>query len=271
MENQSSEEKEDLAKKNIRNSVIICRKNNELSLEEEKKSYKKRSSSMYFKIPKNFVPKLKPIETIICPSPINLNQESSSKSPEKINNNKKNISSFSPHKDLKLKPIKLIYSKKRRSSKNLNIEEETHETEAISDCEDKSRKVTLMDSDSESSSSDFEEEYKNKKNKIDILKNINFIREKMIMIKKNYILNETIFDDSNIRNRFAQKKLNQYKNIYQQKYIDRITRNKKINTNPLEDIKYRRKSFNVKQRYVSTILGFLENNNIRNSLNSNGK
>ena len=39
----------------------------------------------------------------------------------------------------------------------------------------------------------------------------------------------------------------------------------------LDSIKNRTRSFNIKQRYVSTILGFLEKNNSTNSLNSNGK
>ena len=39
----------------------------------------------------------------------------------------------------------------------------------------------------------------------------------------------------------------------------------------IREIKYRTKSFNIKQRYVPTILGFLEKNNSANSLNSTGK
>ena len=266
-----SVEKEEIKKKKLRHSVIIIHKKNDLSLEGEKKGYIKRSSSMSLNIPKNFVPKLKPKETIICPSPINLNLQPTSKITEKNNNNKIYISN--PHKDLIIKPIKLFYAKKRnlrKSSNILNIDEETHETEAISEREGRPRKVSLWDSDSESSNYGFEEDDKNKKDKIDILKNINFIREKMIMIKRNSIRNDNINDDSTISNRYALKRLNQYKTIYHQKFIDRIKRNKNMNLNLSKPIN-RTKSFHAKQRYVPTILGFLENNKNRNSLNSTGK
>ena len=92
----------------------------------------------------------------------------------------------------------------------------------------------------------------------------------MIMIKRNSIRNDNIFDDSNINNKYAIKRLNQYKKIYQQKFIDRVRRNKNMSFNQLNPIN-RTKSFNTKQRYVPTILGFLENNKNRNSLNSSGK
>ena len=90
----------------------------------------------------------------------------------------------------------------------------------------------------------------------------------MTIIRKNSIKNE--YDDSNIGNNYASKKLNQHKNIYQQKCTDE-RKNKNLIENNLNSIKNRTRSFNIKQRYVSTILGFLEKNNSTNSLNSNGK
>ena len=268
---QSSDEEK--FEKTMHSSVNCFHKKNDLSFEEEKKCYRKRSSSMSLNLPKNFVPKLKPVKTIICPSPINLNQKSPPKIQEiKNNNNLLYISSSNPQEDLNVKPIKYIYSRKRnlrKSSKILNIEEETHETEAKSDCEDKPRKI-IVDSDSESSKSDSEKVEKN--NKIDLLKNINILRERMIIIRQNSFCNDNIYDDSSIsNNKYAQKRLYPYKNIYQQKFIDKFKKSKNMNLNPLKSIKYRTKSFNIKKRYVTTILGFLEKNNSTNSLNSNGK
>ena len=65
------------------------------------------------------------------------------------------------------------------------------------------------------------------------------------------------------------KRFNNFKNINQPNLINTIKKKKILN--PLKKIKYRTKSFNIKQRYVSTILGFLEENSSTNSLNSNGK
>lgn len=257
MENNSSEEEH--FERSLHNSVNVFHKKNDLSFEEDKKSYRKRSSSMSLNAPKDFVPKLKPVKSIICPSPINLNQP--------INPDKKNIKdsglSIDRHDDFNLKPIKCIFSKrrKRKSMKIIKIEEETHETEAISDCEDKSKKVTIIFTDSDTSNSNEEDNSKN--NKFDFLKNINFMREKMIYIRKNSLYNDNIYDDSSIGNTL--------KNIYQQKFITKLRRNKNMFLKPLKSIKYRTKSFNYKQTHVSTILGFLEKNNSSNSVNSNGK
>ena len=93
----------------------------------------------------------------------------------------------------------------------------------------------------------------------------------MIIIRKNSICNENIYDDSEIEKIYAIKRLYQEKNISQQKFIDKIRRNKDMNINPLRSIKSRTRSFKIQQRYVPTILGFLEKNNSTNSLNSNGK
>ena len=84
----------------------------------------------------------------------------------------------------------------------------------------------------------------------------------MMLIRKNSIYNENIFDDSNIGNNF---RLYQSSNIYPNKRINKNTIDK------IRSIKYRTKSFSIKQRYVPTILGFLEKNNSANSLNSSEK
>lgn len=268
MENQSSDDNEQIETSVMHSSVNFFRRNNNLFIEEGKKGLKKRSSSMLLNS-KNFVPRLKPIKTIICPSPINLNQKSPPTIPE--NQNTISTASIDSQNELNLKPIRYIYSRrknnKKKSFKFLNIEEETY---AISDNEDNSKNLGEIHSDSSSSKSDYESEsktrYKKSKNNYNI-KNINLMRKKMEQIKKSFV-NDNLNDDSTIENRFIKKKLNEYKNIGQQNFISRIRQNRNFN---LKMIKYRTKSFNIKQRYVSTILGFLEKNNSTNSLNSNGK
>lgn len=99
---------------------------------------------MSLNLPKDFVPKLKPIQTVICPSPINLNQKSPPAVPEKIVNMGIPCSKFYPPKDVNLKPIKCIYLRRRNKKRSSKIiEEETHETEAISDCEDKPKNLII--------------------------------------------------------------------------------------------------------------------------------
>ena len=268
MDAKSSEE-EEVEMGRFHSSVNYFQKKKPLSFEENKKGYLKRSSSMSLNMPKIYAPKIKPIKANICPSPISLNRKVSP-SPKANNNNKIPSLSLNQKKENNLNPIKYIFCRKKnlRKSNKFMIEEETHETEAISDCEDKSKKIPLAFSDSDSSKSDIE----NKDNgKNDIINNINIIREKMIIIRKNSICNENIYDDSEIEKIYAIKRLYQEKNIYQQKFIDKIRRNKDMNINPLRSIKSRTRSFKIQQRYVPTILGFLEKNNSTNSLNSNGK
>ena len=257
MNNLSSDEDEYIDKP-LRSSVNFSHASRLLSYEEEKKEYRKRSSSMSLNLPKDFVPKLKPIQTVICPSPINLNQKSPPAIPEKIVNMGNACSKFYPPKDVNLKPIKCIYLRRRNKKRSSKIiEEETHETEAISDCEDKPKKLNLIFSDSDDSINGDNDDLSKRK-----IKNIKILREKMMLIRKKYIYNDNIFDDSNIGKNYR---------IYQS---SNICLNKRINKNNLDKIraiKYRTKSFNIKQRYVRTILGFLEKNNSANSLNSTGK
>ena len=93
----------------------------------------------------------------------------------------------------------------------------------------------------------------------------------MAKLRKRLKSNENLLDDSDIDNHFVGKRLNQYQNIRQRTFIKEIRRKKNFGLNPLRKIKYRTKSFNMKSKYVSTILGFLEKNNSANSFNSNGK
>lgn len=260
MNNPSSDEDEYIDMP-MRSSVNYSHTNRLLSFEEEKKEYRKRSSSMSLNLPKDFVPKLKPIQTVICPSPINLNQKSPPTKPEKIENMGVPCSKFYPPKDVNLKPIRCIYLRRRNKKRSSKIiEEETHETEAISDCEDKPKKFNYIYSDSDDSMNGDEDDLNKRK-----IKNLKILREKMMLIRKNSIYNDNIFDDSNIGKNY---RLYQPSNIYSNR---RINKNIIDRVDKLRSIKYRTKSFNIKQRYVPTILGFLEKNNSANSLNSTEK
>jgi len=274
MEQKESEEELMMDTLNMHSSVNFFTSQNTLSLEEGEEEkrlrYRKRSSSMsILKIPKNFVPKLKPIQTIICPSPINLNQKPPVPPPPEIQSTTISTASFDSQNDLNLKPIRCIYSRKKKQKKSfkfLNIEEETY---AMSDNEDNSKNIYKIYSDSES---DEEDNNINNYNKIDILNNINLMREKMTKIKRSSKYNnDNLFDDSNIDNRYLAKSLGQYKNLCYPKNIIKTIKTHNMNLNRLRSMKIRTKSFNIKQRYVPTILGFLEKSSSTNSLNSNDK
>jgi hypothetical protein len=276
MERKESEE-ELMETLNLHSSVNFFTKKNTLSLEggeEEKRlKYRKRSSSMsIMKIPKNFVPKLKPIKTVICPSPINLNQKAPIVPIPEIQSTTISTASFDSQNDLNQKPIKCIYSRKRKPKKKsfkfLNIEEETY---AMSDKEDNSKNICKIYSDSDTSKSEEEDNNITNYKKINILNNINLMREKMTKIKRNSIYNDNLFDDSNIDNHYLVKSLGQYKNICHPKDIIKMRKNHNMNLNRLRSMKIRTKSFSIKQRYVPTILGFLEKSSSANSLNSNDK
>lgn len=275
MEQKESEE-ELMDTLNLHSSVNFFTNKNKLSLEggeEEKRlKYRKRSSSMsLLKIPKNFVPKLKPIQTIICPSPINLNQKAPIFPVPEIQRTTISTASFDSQNDLNLKPIRCIYSRKKKQKKSfkfLNIEEETY---AISDNEDNSKNIYKLYSDSDTSKSEEEDNNLTNFKKINFLNNINLMREKMTKIKRNSKYNDNLFDDSNIDNHYLVKSLGQYKNLCHPKNIIKERKNHNMNLNRLRSMKIRTKSFNIKQRYVPTILGFLEKSSSANSLNSNDK
>ena len=275
MEQKESEE-ELMDTLNLHSSVKFFINKNKLSLEggeeEKRMKYRKRSSSMsLLKIPKNFVPKLKPIQTIICPSPINLNQKAPIVPVPEIQLTTISTASFDSQNDLNLKPIRCIYSRKKKQKRSfnfLNIEEETY---AMSDNEDNSKNIYNLYSDSDTSKSEEEDNNITNYKKINFLNNINLMREKMTKIKRNSKYNDNLFDDSNIDNHYLVKNLGQYKNLCHPKNIIKERKNHYMNLNRLRSMKIRRKSFNIKQRYVPTILGFLEKSSSANSLNSNDK
>ena len=180
--------------------------------------------------------------------------------------------SFDSQNDSNLNIIKKNNTRRYRPKKSfkfLNIEEETY---AISDCENTSKKGLIIYSDSDSSKGDDESDNNNNLNKYnkidDFFNNIKIMRKKMAKIRKSFN-NQNLLDDSNIDNHFVGKRFNHFKNINQDNLINIIKKKKLLN--PLKKIKYRTKSFSIEQRYVSTILGFLEKNSRTNSLNSNGK
>ena len=269
----NKEEEQKLERTMMHSSVNIFKKRNTMILKEEAKNILKRSSSVLLTIPSNFVPKLKPIQDNICPSPIILDQKCPPELPE--NNEIEKMDLFPPFNlHVNEKPIKTIYSKKTilKNVKIINIEEENHETEAISDGEDRSLKITLFNSSSSSDNSKNLENNDEEKfqKEINLLKNIKTIREKMTIIRK-YSIRENVLDDSNIDNSYTKSKFSENKNIYQQKFISKVRKNKNMYDNPLKFNKNRTKSIEIQPRYVSTILGFLEKNKSSNSFKSNDK
>ena len=271
---EDEDEDDKIDNKIMHSSVNFFRKKNTISLEKDNKGFKKRSSSMLLK--KNFAPKLRPLKTNICPSPINLNQ----KSPQYISNESQNLtistSSFDSQNDWSSKPIKILYSKRKptkKSFKIINIEEEAL---AVSDYEDNSKKDTKNAYESDSSSDDeFDKDKDNIKTKFckkkNNIPNLNIMRKKMIETKKHFSFNSNLLDDFDINKRNKYKVLNQYKNIEKKTFINKERKNKYLVPNSLGKIKYRTKSFNVKTNFVTSILGFLEKNNSTNSFKSNGK
>ena len=270
MENSISEEVK-INNINLQNSINHLIRTNNLSFSEENDlSLRNRSCSMSINFPKNFVPKLKPIKTVLCPSPINLMQNSQITEVQNTSSSSFNES----QKDINLKQSKYLYSNKakKKSLKIMNIEEETRECEAMSDNEDKSKKVNILYSDSDASDNDDGggESSSERGGMVGgIVHNIKIIRQKMMRIRKNSVCNESMIDDSNIDSGL---RLSRYKYISSQRFIDKIKKIKNMYLNPIEiSNKYRTKSFSAKQDYVSTILGFLERSHSSLSLNSNEK
>ena len=271
MENKAPFEDDEIDNKIMHSSVNYFRIKNTISLEKDKKGFKKRSSSMLLK--NNFVPKLKPIKSNICPSPINLNQKIPPHVPNEVQNLTISTSSFDSQNDLNSNSIKILYSKRKptkKSFKIINIEEEAL---ALSDYEDNSKKDFKNQYESDSSSDDeFNNDKDNIKTKLNRIKtnvqNINIMRKRMKEIKNHFPFNNSLLDDSDINN---YKSLNQYKNIGQKTFMNKERKNRNLIPNYLGMIKYRTKSFHVNVNYVTSILGFLEKNNSTNSLKSNGK
>ena len=277
MENKPPNEDDKIDNKIMHSSVNYFRKKNTLSLEKDKKGLKKRSSSMLLK--NNFVPKLKPIKANICPSPINLNQKSPPQVPNEAQNLTISTASFDSQNDLNSKPIKILYSKRKKPKKSFKIINIEEEALAKSDYEDNSKKESKNEYESESSSDDEIDNDKDNNNNIKTkftkiknnIKNINIMRKKMIEFKRNFPFNSSFLDDSDINKRNKEKVLNKYKNIGQKNFLDKERKSRNLIPNHLGMIKYRTKSFHVNANFVTSILGFLEKNNSTNSLKSNGK
>lgn len=260
MENSISEEVK-INEINLHNSINHLIRTNNLSFTEENdSSWRIRSCSMSLNYPKKFVPKLKPIKTVLCPSPINLTQNSSIAEVQNTSSSTFNES----QKDLNSMQSKYLYSNKakKKSFKIMNIEEETRECEAMSDNEDKSKKINnILYSDSDTSENDDGGgDNNNGRGGVvgGLVHNIKFIRQKMIRIRNNSVCNESMIDDSNIDSGL---RLSRYKYICAQKFIDKIKTSNKSRT----------KSFSAKQNYIPTILGFLERSHSSLSLSSNEK
>ena len=237
----SSDDEEQLSVRKFYCTInCFSKKNDDLSVEEEKKVKRRRSSSIKLK---NLVPKLKPINTVICPSPIELNQKVPHPPPVLLSTQFALVSTISYYPEDKLLKNE-SKEKKTKKSLKMNIEEDKC---SISDYGDSSKKIPVACSDSEISYND--NKCDENKNKFSILKNINRMRAKMTQIKRKIVFNDKIFDDVDIK--FC-------KNFMK----------KTISSKSLKMINYKTKRFSLQKKYVSTILGFLEKNRSVNSLNT---
>lgn len=229
---------------------------NNLIMEIDKINQKKRCSSASVNYPKIFAPQIKPIKAILCPSPILLD-EKPPKFIKEVQNTTISTSSFDSKNEFKRIKIKSKISIKLISEK----------VYPISDCEEDVKKGKIINSDSDSSKNGEKENtiinLKNK-NKINY---INKMRIKMKNIRKNSI-NDVIFDDSNIGRSCREKAL--HKNI-KITLSNKLRSHKNKNLYPLNNLRYRNKSFSSKTSCIPTILGFLERNKSSSSLNSMGK
>ena len=250
-----------------RTSIKLIRPKNYLIMELDSKNNKKRSSSASINLPKNFVPKLKPIKAKILPSPILLNEKSPPKITQEIQNTTMSTSSFDSKHEFKKIRIKI-----KKSIKLIN-----EKVYSMSDCEynDKNKRNYINESDSSKSGEEID-----KNNNINInikLRNknqnqnsINTMRLRMTNIRKNYIKNNNVFDDTNLGKNFKEKTYHIFKNI-QSSFINKFENNRNKNLYSLDSIRYRNKSHHVRTNYIPTILGFLERNKSSTSLNSMGK
>lgn len=246
-----------------RPSIKLIRPKNNLIMELDSKNNKKRSSSASINLPKNFVPKLKPIKSKMCPSPIILNVKTPPSEIQKVQNITISTSSFDSKKEFKIIRMKMKKSIKLISEK----------VYSMSDCEDidKNKKNYINESDSSKS---FEESDKNININIKLINknksNINKMRLRMANIRKNSIKNNNVFDDSNLGKNFKEKTYYIFKNI-RNSFINKFEKNKSKNLYCLDTIRYRNKSHHIRTNYIPTILGFLERNKSSLSLNSMGK
>jgi hypothetical protein len=242
-------EKHDKVAKTLRNSVAFgTRTNNQINTVNE--DIRKRSATLANPLLTKFIPKLKPIDTELCPSPINL----------VTNEDKKVDDNF-------------ILEKNKKSSKKLSvqfnkIQEELYENINSSGDEkfnEDEFPIYSQLSDNESKSDQIMEE--KKKNINNDKNNINTIRKKMKKIRSEIKLNK--FNDDSIISDNSNRK------NFEEDFISRHTRNYKSNLQ-IEKIKeslhYRNKSISFKDmpRFRPPILGFLEmNETIETTISSN--
>jgi hypothetical protein len=242
-------EKHDKVAKTLRNSVAFgTRTNNQINTVNE--DIRKRSATLANPLLTKFIPKLKPIDTELCPSPINLvtNED------KKVNDN-------------------FILEKNKKSSKKLyvqfnKIQEELYENINSSGDEkfnEDEFPIYSQLSDNESKSDQNMEE--KKKNRNSDKNNINIIRKKMKKIRSEIKLNK--FNDDSIISDNSNRK------NFEEDFISRHTRNYKSNLQ-IEKIKeslhYRNKSISFKDmpKFGPPILGFLEmNETIETTISSN--
>ena len=242
-------ENHDKVAKTLRNSVAFgTRTNNQINTVNE--DIRKRSATLANPLLTKFIPKLKPIDTELCPSPINLvtNED------KKVNDN-------------------FILEKNKKSSKKLSvqfnkIQEELYENINSSGDEkfnEDEFPIYSQLSDNESKSDQNMEE--KKKNINNDKNNINTIRKKMKKIRSEIKLNK--FNDDSIISDNSNRK------NFEEDFISRHTRNYKSNLQ-IEKIKeslhYRNKSISFKDmpKFGPPILGFLEmNETIETTISSN--
>jgi len=258
-----SEEEIEFIKIAKRLSIKLVHPKTDLNMDVDLKTNKKRSSSASVYLPKNFVPKLKPIIAKICPSPIILNEKSPPKITQEIQNTTMSTSSFDSKHEFKKIRIKI-----KKSIKLIN-----EKVYSFSDCEDMDKKQKNDNLDSDSSKNG-EENEKNviklrskNKNKINA---INKMRIRMTHIRKNSLKDKNIFDDSSLRKNLKEKTNIILKHI-QNSFANEIRYNKHRDLYSINSAKNRTRSHNTRTNYIPTILGFLERNKSSFSLNSMGK
>ena len=242
-----SEEEIEFIKIAKRLSIKLVHPKTDLNMDVDLKTNKKRSSSASVYLPKNFVPKLKPIIAKICPSPIILNEKSPPKITQEIQNTTMSTSSFDSKHEFKKIRIKI-----KKSIKLIN-----EKVYSFSDCEDMDKKQKNDNLDSDSSKNGGENA-------------INKMRIRMTHIRKNSLKDKNIFDDSSLRKNLKEKTNIILKHI-QNSFANEIRYNKHRDLYNINSAKNRNRSHNTRTNYIPTILGFLERNKSSFSLNSMGK
>jgi len=256
---QESYEEYEIDSINKRASINVFCFHNKIKIGMEPIESRKRCSSASINLPKNFVPKLRPIKSKLCPSPIILNEKPPPKKSLEIQNTSISTTSFDSRNDFKKIRIKV-----KKSFKLIN-----EKVYAVSDNENNNKKGKNNNSESDSSQSEDIEKNNIKLRNKNNINNMKRMRIKMAKIRKTS-LNENSIDDTNIGKVLKTKSINIFKNI-QSNFVNKFRNNKHMSMYPLESIKYRNKSHNSRTGYIPTILGFLERNKSSFCLSSMGK